>query len=240
MRTAASRVSGSSGSSCSPRTRNRVRLVTATFRPGHAATIAASEGRGVDDLLEVVEDEQQPPALEVCDEALLELALAVEEPERARDRADHVAGIPDRLQRHEDDAVRELVRRRRRDRLGEPRLADPAGAGDREQAHVVAAQERGRLGRRSRPARSASSVARSSRSAGDQLGQALRHRDGELRVVDVALDARAPRPAQGRSAPGAPPRARRPLRRPRTRRPGSRAARSRAAARTARRGLWRR
>ena len=123
-----------------------MRLVTATFRLGLAATIAASDGRGVDDLLEVVDDEQQPAALEVRDEALLEVALAVEEPERPRDRADHVRRVPDRLERHEDDAVRELVGHRRSDRVGEARLPDPSGAGDREQADVVPAQKRLGLG----------------------------------------------------------------------------------------------
>ena len=73
-----------------------------------------------------------------------------------------VAGVADRLERHEDDAVRELVCGRRGDRLGEPRLADPAGAGDGEQPDVVPVEERGRLGEALRRARSASSSARSS------------------------------------------------------------------------------
>ena len=45
-------------------------------------------GGRLDDLLEVVDDEQQPAAFEMSDEALLEIALAVEEPERPCDRAD--------------------------------------------------------------------------------------------------------------------------------------------------------
>ena len=66
-----------------------MRLVTATFKLGLAATIAASDGRGIDHLLEVVDHEQQLPAFDVRDQPLLEVALDVEEPERPRDRADH-------------------------------------------------------------------------------------------------------------------------------------------------------
>ena len=44
--------------------------------------------RGLDHLLEVVDHEEQLPALEVGDQPLLEVALEVEEPERPRDRAD--------------------------------------------------------------------------------------------------------------------------------------------------------
>ncbi len=145
-RTASSRVSGARGNSCSP-----CDAQPHAARHGDLQARARGDDRRerrgrVDDLLEVVDDEQQPAALDVGDEALLEVALAVEEPERPRDRADHVAGIPDGLERHEDDAVRELVGRRRGDRLGEPGLADPAGAGDGEQADVVPAQQRGGFG----------------------------------------------------------------------------------------------
>jgi hypothetical protein len=98
-------------------------------------------GGCIDDLLEVVDDEQKLAALDVPDEALFEITLPVEEPERPRDRADHVAGIPDRLKRHHDDAVSEVVGRCGGDRLGEAGLADPTGTGDREQADVAPLQE---------------------------------------------------------------------------------------------------
>ena len=48
--------------------------------------------RCIDDLLEVVEDEQKAAALDMRDEALLEVTLAIEQPERAGDRADDVSG----------------------------------------------------------------------------------------------------------------------------------------------------
>jgi hypothetical protein len=67
------------------------------------------KGRGVDDLLEVVDDQQQLSIGDVRDEALHEVALGVEEPERPRDAADDEAGVAHRLERHEDDPVRELV-----------------------------------------------------------------------------------------------------------------------------------
>ena len=75
-----------------------MRLVTATFRPGLAATIGRDRGRCADDLLEVVENEKQTTILDMRDETLLEVTLAVEEPERARDCANHVSGVPHGLE----------------------------------------------------------------------------------------------------------------------------------------------
>ena len=45
--------------SCSPRRRSVARLVTSTLRAGQAASRSATCGRGVEHLLEVVEDQQQ-------------------------------------------------------------------------------------------------------------------------------------------------------------------------------------
>ena len=121
----------------------------------------AERGRGLDDLLEVVDDEQQPAALDVRDEALLEIALGVEEPERPRDAADDQSGVAHRLERHQDDAVCELIGGRRGDLEGEAGLPDPSGPGDREQPDIVPVEERRRPRPGSARARSASSPARS-------------------------------------------------------------------------------
>ena len=126
--------------------RSRVRLVTTAFMLGLAATSLAEDGSSVHDLLEVVDDEQHLPVREVRDQALLEVALGVEEPERTRDGADDETRVAHRLERHDDDAVRELVGRRRGDLLGQTRLPDPSGTGDRQQPNVVPVQERRRVG----------------------------------------------------------------------------------------------
>jgi hypothetical protein len=114
-----------------------VRAQPCAARHGDLQTRAGSDDRrnrrrSVDDLLEVVENKQEAAVLDVRDKTFLEVPLAVEEPERPRDRADHVPGVPDRLKRDEDNAVRELVRDPRGDRVREARLPDPSGAGDGE------------------------------------------------------------------------------------------------------------
>ena len=48
-------------------------------------------------------------------------------------------GVADRGQRHEGDAVREVAGEVPGQPEGQPRLADPAGAGQGDEAHVVAA-----------------------------------------------------------------------------------------------------
>ena len=173
------------------------------------------------------------------DEALLEVALAVEEPERPRDRADD-----DGPGRGPTGAAR--GRRRPRSSSAAARRPRSRGAssrspraGDREQPDVVAAQEGRRPRRRSRRARSASSAARSPRSPGHELVQALRHRERELRVVDVGVDLVHLDLRRGRRARAAPRTAPRPPQRRGAPDPPSRAARGRGAARTARSARWR-
>ena len=121
------------------------------------------------------------------DETLLEVALAVEQPERTRDRADHVPGVPNRLERHENDTVREVVGDLRGNCVREARLSDPSGARDREQTDVVPAQQG--LGRGhallTPDQRGHRAVTGSAR---HELVQALRHREREGRVVDVEID----------------------------------------------------
>ena len=89
-----------------------------TARYGDLQIRARGDDRGkrrgrIDDLLEVVEDEEQPTAFEMYDESLLEISLAVEEPERPRDRADHMPGSLTDWSGTSDDPVSEAVCRRR-------------------------------------------------------------------------------------------------------------------------------
>ena len=98
-------------------------------------------GSGIHDLLEVVDDEQKAPARELLDEVPLEIALEIEQTDGPCDRGNHDAGVADRLERNEDDAVRELLGRRGTDRQREPGLADPAGARDCEEPDLVPSQE---------------------------------------------------------------------------------------------------
>ena len=124
--------------------------------PGHAQPCATRHGdlhrralgddrrkrrRGLDDLLEVVDDEQEPAPLELGDEALLEISLEVQQAERARDRCDNEARVADGLERHEDDTILEVLRGRPSDSEHEARFPDPSRAGDREQPDVVAPHE---------------------------------------------------------------------------------------------------
>ena len=95
-------------------------------------------GRRLDEVLEVVEDEQEPLLGEEALEALGDGSGAgLAEPERLRDRGQDERGVGDRRERDEEDALREVL-----DQLGgglerEPGLARAARAGERQQAHVV-------------------------------------------------------------------------------------------------------
>ena len=75
------------------------------------------------------------------DETLLEVTLAVEEPERARDCANHVSGVPHGLECHDDHAVRVVIGHRQGNRFGETRLPDASRACDGQQPDVVSTQQ---------------------------------------------------------------------------------------------------
>ena len=86
-------------------------------------------GRGIHDLLEVVEHDQHAPALERARDALLEAGLAVvADAEEVGDRRQEQAGLEHALQQHEVGAVGEEVLGGVRDLDREPALADPARA----------------------------------------------------------------------------------------------------------------
>jgi hypothetical protein len=62
--------------------------------------------------------------------------------ERLQHRRRDERRVADRREVDEEHAVAEVLRRGSRELEREPRLADPAGAGDRQHAHVVVAEER--------------------------------------------------------------------------------------------------
>ena len=84
-------------------------------------------------------DEQKAAVLDMCDEALLQVTLAIEQPERARNRADDVSRVPHRLERHDDDAVRVVVGNHRGNRVRKTSLPDPSRPGDGEQPNIGSA-----------------------------------------------------------------------------------------------------
>ena len=90
-------------------------------------------GRGIDDLLEVVEHDEHAPSRQRVRDALLERRFAVvADAERVRDRRHQQSRLEHALEQHEVDAVGEEVLRRARRLDREPALADAAGA---DQAH---------------------------------------------------------------------------------------------------------
>ena len=100
---------------------------------GGAQQVGDDRGRG-DDLLEVVEDEQEALVAQPVGERFLDRATAaLGDAERTRDARCDEHRIADRLERHEEDAVREVVRRPRRELERQPRLAGPARPGQRQQ-----------------------------------------------------------------------------------------------------------
>ncbi len=65
----------------------------------------------------------------------------IPEPQRPRDRREHEIGVGDRRQRDEGDAIGEVMLQWRGRCQGEPGLADPTGAGQREQADLQAKEQ---------------------------------------------------------------------------------------------------
>ena len=85
--TAASTASGASGTSCSPDKRSAAWLVTSTVTPGARREQVRHHRRGVQELLEVVQDEQQLGAGIVHHELHLQPLARVDRGERDEARA---------------------------------------------------------------------------------------------------------------------------------------------------------
>src|SRR4051794_34642131 len=106
------------------------------LQPGKSREQVAEPRRGVEHLLEVVEDQQQPPVRHLLDDR-------VAGPDRARDRRQHELGIAQALQRDPEHAVRRVGGEVRRQLNGEPRLPGSARAGQRYES--MRAEEPARL-----------------------------------------------------------------------------------------------
>jgi len=92
------------------------------------------ERPGVDDLLEVVEDEQHLLAGQPFLEDLARCAPGgLGDPDRRRKSRGDEDRLAHRLERDEEDPVREVLCRVRGDLERQPRLARPAGSGQRHQ-----------------------------------------------------------------------------------------------------------
>ena len=112
------------------------------FRWGQAASRPATPRRGLEDLLEIVEDQQQAAVPEEYGEQFLERTAAhIAQAERLGDSGDDEGGVADRRQVDERDPVG----KGRGDVLGDPEgeagLADAAGTGQGQEANVVPQQE---------------------------------------------------------------------------------------------------
>ncbi len=104
----------------------------------------AGQERDRQQLLEVVQHEQHLPLAGVVDDARFEgFAGDGEQPELAGDNDGHALAVPQRGERDDMHAVREVVANGLGGHLGEAGLADAGRAGQGEQAHAGVAQERG-------------------------------------------------------------------------------------------------
>ena len=111
-----------------------------TARHEHIEPVARREqfayvGGRADDVLEVVEQKQQPP---VPDQLRGRSAPA----ERARRRGEHLAGARDRGEWDPPHAMRVGIRGRAGGLQRKPRLTAAAGSGQRQHPHVVATEQR--------------------------------------------------------------------------------------------------
>ena len=106
------------------------------LRVGRAADQRGHRRRGLDDLLEVVEEHEQALIRDVLDQAVVGA-------DRRPDRPLDECGVADGLEGNPEDAVGKLLDRVGGELQREPRLAAPAGPGQRHQA--VGANELTRL-----------------------------------------------------------------------------------------------
>ena len=115
------------------------------LRVGRAGEQRGDRRRGLDDLLEVVEKDEQ--------RACSRRGRSGRRPRRPTlpDRALDECGVAERLERHPEDAVGEVLDRLGRELEREPRLAAPAGPGQRRAAGACEASAPASSSSRSRP-----------------------------------------------------------------------------------------
>src|SRR5215218_6883954 len=99
-------------------------------------------GGCLQNLLEVVEQEEQPPLVEVVHEALKERSLScLPHPKRLCHGREEQFGFGEGGELRKEGAVGEVLKEVCGRLQGEPCLADPARTGESEQARRLAAQE---------------------------------------------------------------------------------------------------
>ena len=99
--------------------------------------------RGGRNVLEVVKDEQHPPAEQERPDAIHQSHSArLAQAEGLGDRRRHQGGVADGFERDEAFAMLVVGSELRRHMPGEAGLADPARAGQRHQTHISPAQQR--------------------------------------------------------------------------------------------------
>jgi hypothetical protein len=129
---------------------------------GCAQQLAHQRG-GIGELLEVVQDEEEPPATKVLAEGGHRVqAAAVGEAELMGDRSRDELRVPDGAERHEEDPIGEGVCHAGGHLERQPGLAGPARSGEREEPRL--ADERRHL----------AELALAAQEAGDLRGQVVR------------------------------------------------------------------
>ena len=116
--------------------------MTRTVRPGQAASRSATIGRGIDDLLEVVEDQEHVLVVKAAGKASRQGIAAFLDAEGAGDGGYDLGRVQDRRELDRDDAVLEVGAGFGSGGDGGAGLADAAGAGQGDQADVIPAKLR--------------------------------------------------------------------------------------------------
>ncbi len=146
-------------------------------------------GRGRHDVLEVVEDEQHLPLAQIIGQAVAQgTAAHLAQTQRLGDGGDDETRLAEGVEGHEPDPVRERIGHLGRDLDGQPGLANPAGAGEGQQADVGAEQQGGGRGSLALAADEGSERGRQIRSTGRKSGHGCAdHVRGQAGAIIVGL-----------------------------------------------------
>ena len=110
-----------------------------TVRHGQSVSKAATSGGGRHDVLEVVEDEQRVPLVQIVVQAVAQgTAAHLAQTQRLSDGGDDEIRLAKGVEGHEPDPAQEQIGHLGCDLNGQPGLANPTGAGESQQADVGA------------------------------------------------------------------------------------------------------
>jgi hypothetical protein len=137
---------GETGKTCSAESRSGARLVANSFTPAAPGRDVRDGRCGREEMFEVVEHEEELPGPQKPREILCKrVATHCADPERLCSGRQDEVGILKRRKAEEDDAVCERVGKLSGGLDGEPRLAGPAGAGQRDQPDIGTPQQLGHV-----------------------------------------------------------------------------------------------